>query len=339
MTILDVKDLKTYYFLDEGILKAVDGVDLAVSEREAIGMIGESGSGKSVLARSIMRLVSRPGEIVGGTAMLNRKNGSIVDILSLSPGADELRAIRGNDVAMIFQEPMTALSPVHTIGDQIEEMVGIHRDLGKRERKEYVVSLLERVGMSNPRQRVDEYPHQLSGGMRQRALIAMALSCDPRIVLADEPTTALDVTIQAQILDLIAELQDSAHMAVVYITHDLAVIAETVSRVYVMYLGRVMESTTTRQLFTNPLHPYTLKLMHSIPQPGKRVDSLEVIAGNVPVPIDPPRHCPFFSRCPSAMPGTCDRAMPALVTVETGHDVRCFLHSQETEPEDEWAAI
>ena len=339
MTILDVQGLKTYFFLDEGILKAVDGVDLAVDEREAIGVIGESGSGKSVLSRSIMRLVSRPGEIVDGTAKLSRKNGTTVDILSLAPGSDVLRSIRGNDVAMIFQEPMTALSPVHTIGNQIEEMVALHKDLGKRERKDYVVSLLARVGMSNPRQRVDEYPHQLSGGMRQRALIAMALSCDPRIILADEPTTALDVTIQAQILDLIKELQDSAQMAVVYITHDLAVIAETVTRVYVMYLGKVMESTTTKQLFTNPLHPYTRKLMRSIPQPGRRVDSLEVIEGNVPTPLDLPRRCPFVTRCPDAMPGLCDQAMPALVQAGSGHAVRCFLHSQETEREDEWTAI
>lgn len=336
---LDVRDLKTYFFLDEGILKAVDNLDLHIKDDETIGVIGESGSGKSVMARSLMRLVTRPGEIVGGQGILRRKNGQTVDLFGLAPDSALLRDIRGNDIAMVFQEPMTAFSPVYTIGHQIAEMVKIHRKISEKDLKPYVVELLRKVGISNPGQRVDEYPHQLSGGMRQRAIIAMALSCDPYILLADEPTTALDVTIQAQILTLLKDLQKSEHMSVMYITHDLAVVAETVDRVYVMYLGRVMEMTTTRELFANPLHPYTQKLMNAIPKPGERVERLEVIEGNVPTPLDPPIQCPFFSRCDKRMPGICDVAIPELVENTPGHSVRCFLYSQETEPEDEWSRI
>jgi oligopeptide/dipeptide ABC transporter ATP-binding protein len=336
---LEVKDLKTYFFLDEGILKAVDGVSMTVRDRETIGVIGESGSGKTAFARSLMRLTVKPGEIVKGEALLRRKNGATTDILGLEPDSKELRSLRGNDIAMIFQEPMTAFSPVHTIGAQIGQMVGLHTQLSKPQIRERVVELLRRVGISNPSQRFDEYPHQLSGGMRQRAMIAMALSCNPKIVLADEPTTALDVTIQAQILELLGELQQSEQMAVIYITHNLAVVAESVDYVHVMYLGKVVESAPTRRLFANPLHPYTRQLLRSIPRPGVAVDRLEVIKGTVPTPLDPPWHCPFFSRCPDAMPGTCDQAMPELVVYEPGHFARCYLHSQATEPEDEWTRV
>lgn len=336
---LEVQDLKTYFFLDEGILKAVDGVSMAIGDRESVGIIGESGSGKTIFARSLMRLVAKPGEIIDGTAILRRKNGSSIDILALEPDAPELRSMRGDDIAMVFQEPMTAFSPVHTIGAQIREMVALHTNLTKPEIRDHVVELLRRVGISNPRQRFDEYPHQLSGGMRQRAMIAMALSCNPKIVLADEPTTALDVTIQAQILDLLRDLQQSQDMAVIYITHNLAVVAETVDRVYVMYLGKVVESAPTKQLFANPLMPYTRQLLRSIPRPGVHVDRLEVIKGTVPTPIDPAWHCPFWSRCPNAMPGKCDQAMPALVEYEPEHWARCFLHSDATEAEDAWTRI
>ena len=250
-----------------------------------------------------------------------------------------MRSIRGDEISIVFQEPMTSFSPVHTIGFQISEMFKLHTDLNAAEIRENVVELLRRVGISNPKQRFDEYPHQLSGGMRQRAMIAMALSCKPQIVIADEPTTALDVTIQAQILELMKELQHEADMSVVYITHNMAVIAENVDRVYVMYLGRVVESTTTQRLFSNPLHPYTQKLLRSIPRPGHRVDRLEVIAGSVPNAIDPPVQCGFFSRCPAAMAGKCDRAVPELTEIEEGHFVRCFLYNEKTEPEDEWTRI
>ncbi len=339
MNQLEIRDLKTYFFLDEGILKAVDGVNLTVGDRETIGIIGESGCGKSVMSKSIMRLVTKPGEIVKGAALLTRKDGSQVDIFALEPNSPELRSIRGNEIAMIFQEPMTAFSPVYTIGDQISEMVGLHTDLDRTKRRDRVVGLLNRVGISNPSQRYDQYPHELSGGMRQRAMIALALSCNPKIILADEPTTALDVTIQAQILDLLKELQREEGMSIVYVTHNMAVVAETVDRVDVMYLGQVVESTTTQQLFADPLHPYTQKLLRSIPKPGERVEKLEVISGTVPSPIDLPRQCGFVSRCPSAMPGLCDKEMPALYEKEAGHLVRCFLYSKETEPEDEWTNI
>ena len=339
MNRLEIKDLKTYFFLDEGIVKAVDGVDITVGDPETIGIIGESGCGKSVMSQSIMRLVMPPGEIVKGTAWLHRKDGSRVDIFSLAPNSPVLRSIRGNEIAMIFQEPMTAFSPVYTIGHQIGEMVELHTDLRGKKSREHVVGMLNRVGISNPSQRFDEYPHQLSGGMRQRAMIAMALSCSPKVVLADEPTTALDVTIQAQILDLMKELQRADGMSVVYITHNMAVVAETVERVYVMYLGQVVETTTTPRLFANPLHPYTRALMRSIPKPGQKVDKLETIRGTVPTPIDLPRQCGFSSRCPSMIPGLCDKSMPALTEKEEGHFVRCFLYSDKTEPEDEWTNI
>ncbi len=270
MNRLEVTDLKTYFFLDEGIVKAVDGVSLTVGDQETVGVIGESGCGKSVLAKSLLRLVVPPGEIVNGRALLERKDSHIVDVFALGPNSNELRSVRGNEISMVFQEPMAAFSPIHTVGFQISEMVATHTDLKKAEIHDYVVDLLRRVGISNPEQRYDEYPYQLSGGMRQRAMIAMALSCKPKIIIADEPTTALDVTIQAQILDLIKQLQREENMSIIYITHDMGVVAENVDRVYVMYLGRVVETTTTDQLFTNPLHPYTQKLLRSIPQPGHR---------------------------------------------------------------------
>ena len=339
MNRLEVTDLKTYFFLDEGILKAVDGVSLSVADKETIGVIGESGCGKSVMARSLLRLVVPPGEIVKGNVLVQRKNGSSVDVLALEPDSDELRSVRGNEISMIFQEPMTAFSPVHTIGFQIAEMVAIHTDLSKSDIRTYVIDLLQRVGISNPAQRFDEYPYQLSGGMRQRAMIAMALSCKPKIIIADEPTTALDVTIQAQILELMKELQHQDNMAMIYITHDMGVVAENTDRVYVMYLGQVVETTTTEQLFKSPQHPYTQKLLRSIPQPGRLVDRLEVIEGSVPTPLDLPVQCGFFSRCPFAIPGKCDQAVPALVEDNHGHFVRCFLYSDEIEVEDEWTRI
>lgn len=336
---LEIKNLKSFFFLDEGVVKAVNGVDITVGDQETIGVIGESGCGKSVMAQSILRLVQPPGEIVKGTAVLKRKDGTEVDIFSFEPNSADLRSIRGNDIAMVFQEPMTAFSPVYTIGHQISEMVALHTSLSRNEIREHVIRLLNRVGISNPAQRFDEYPHQLSGGMRQRAMIALALSCNPKIVLADEPTTALDVTIQAQILDLMKELQREEDMSIVYITHNMAVIAETVDRVYVMYLGQVVESTTTEELFANPLHPYTQRLMRSIPRPGQRVDKLEVISGTVPIPMDLSPQCGFFSRCPEAIAGQCNKMMPALTEKEEGHFVRCFLYSQETEQDDEWTNI
>jgi oligopeptide/dipeptide ABC transporter ATP-binding protein len=338
-TRLRVEGLKTYFFLDHGILKAVDGVDFWVGEGESIGIIGESGCGKSITAQSMLQLVRGRGQIVSGHAVLRRKDGRLTDILSLEADSNEMRAIRGDDASIIFQEPMTSFSPVHTIGFQIGEVLRLHTRLSEGDIRKRVVEMLGRVGISNPDLRFDEYPHQLSGGMRQRAMIAMALICHPQIVIADEPTTALDVTIQAQILDLMRDLQRDLGMSIVYITHNMAVVAENVSRVYVMYLGRVVETTTTEQLFRNPRHPYTQKLLRSIPHPGRPVERLEVIEGSVPSAVDPPRRCGFFTRCPSAMAGVCDAAVPALTQVADEHWARCFLLSDEREAEDEWSRL
>ncbi|OUC08343.1 hypothetical protein RY27_09565, partial [Litorilinea aerophila] len=248
------------------------------------------------------------------------------------PKGPEIRAIRGADIAMILQEPMTSLSPVHPIGDQIMEAILLHRTPDKREAREIALDMLARVEISNPVQRFKEYPHQLSGGMRQRVMIAMALSCNPSLLIADEPTTALDVTVQAQVLELLKQLQDEFGMAIMYITHDLGVIAEIADQVNVMYLGRVVERASTRELFRNPLHPYTRRLLQSIPriqgQPRTRLDAVE---GNVPIPLNFPRQCGFYSRCREALQGRCDVSIPALVNVGHDHEVRCFLYSEEEE--------
>lgn len=331
-TLLEVRDLHTYFKLEEGVLKAASGVSLTIPERTTIGIIGESGCGKSVTAQSILRIVPPPGDIISGSITLYRHNLPPLDLAKLDRSGSEIRAIRGKDISMIFQEPMTSLSPVHTIGFQITEAILLHRTRNKREAREIALDMIARVGISNPTQRYSEYPHQLSGGMRQRAMIAMALSCNPRLLIADEPTTALDVTVQAQILNLMQTLREQIGMSIMYITHDLGVIAETTSYVYVMYLGKVVEQARTVDLFKNPLHPYTRALLKSIPKVGRKARiRLEAIQGNVPIPIDPPLACGFYSRCKDAMTGTCDIAVPALVELEPEHYVRCFLHSDQRE--------
>jgi oligopeptide/dipeptide ABC transporter ATP-binding protein len=324
--ILRVRNLRTHFMLDEGILKAVDGVDFDIPRRTTLGMIGESGSGKSVTAYSIMRTVLPPGRVVEGSMEFARENGEMVDLATLDPFGREIRSIRGKEIAMVFQEPTTSLSPVHTIGSQIMEMVLLHRTPNRREAKEIVLEMLAKVGLSNPSQRFDEYPHQLSGGMCQRCMIAQALSCNPSLLIADEPTTALDVTIQAQILELIRELQDEMGMSVLYITHDLGVIAEIADMVAVMYLGRIVEYGSVRTIFRNPLHPYTQRLLKAIPAMTRHASPyLENIEGNVPVPLDPPQECGFYSRCLIAEEGLCNGSVPPLEEVEPGHLVRCFL--------------
>jgi peptide/nickel transport system ATP-binding protein len=333
-TLLDVRDLKTYFYLDEGVLKAVDGVSFAIEEKRTLGLIGESGCGKSVTARSILQLVDPPGRIVEGSARL-QVNENVVDLVELDPGGDEIRDIRGKHISMIFQEPRRSLSPVHTIGEQIMEMLLLHRTQDGQEAKEIALAMLAQVGMSNPELRFNSYPHQLSGGLCQRAMIAMALSCHPSLLIADEPTTALDVTVQAQILDLIKSLQEKVGMAVLYITHDLGVVAEVCNEVAVMYLGRIMEKAPTKELFRRPLHPYTQKLLRSIPKLGKKVGArLETIRGTVPVPLDPPYQCGFYSRCSEAIRGKCDIDVPDLVEVADGHYVRCFLHNGGSETDN-----
>lgn len=328
-TLLEVNELKTYFELDEGVLRAVDGVSFRVERGKVLGIIGESGCGKSVTARSILGLVRSPGRIVGGEIRLHRPDGSIVDLARLDPNGDEIRDVRGKEISMIFQEPRRSLSPVHTIGEQIVEALLLHRTQDQKEAKEIAIDMLQRVGMSHPELRFNSYPHQLSGGMCQRAMIAMALCCRPALLIADEPTTALDVTVQAQILDLMLELKGQMGMAMLYITHDLGVISEVADEVAVMYLGRIVEYAKTTQLFENPLHPYTIGLFNSLPDLLGPRGRLQAIPGNVPIPIDLPLACGFSTRCAKAIDGFCDQAMPAMVEVEEGHYVRCFLHHEE----------
>ncbi len=330
---LEVRNLRTYFHLSEGTLKAVDGVDFTIGAHQTVGIIGESGSGKSVTAQSILQIVPTPGVVESGEMLLRRGDGTVIDLSKLNPRSREIRAIRGKEISMVFQEPMTSLSPVHTIGAQIMEAIQLHITRNKRDAKKLTLDMIYRVGISNPSQRFDEYPHQLSGGMRQRVMIAMALSCSPSLLIADEPTTALDVTVQAQILELMKELQDEFGMAIMYITHDLGVIAEIVDEVNVMYLGRVVERAATIELFKNPMHPYTQRLLRSIPRLGsKGRGRLDAIRGNVPVPMNPPLQCGFASRCDEFISGKCDAAVPALVELAPDHFVRCYLHSEESEP-------
>ncbi|MBI5304452.1 MAG: ABC transporter ATP-binding protein [Chloroflexi bacterium] len=323
--ILRVRNLRTHFKLDEGTLKAIDGVDFDIQKKKTLGMIGESGCGKSVTAFSIMRTVLPPGKIVDGTLEFRPANGEVIDLAKLDPFGQTIRSIRGKEIAMVFQEPITSLSPVHTIGDQMMEMVQLHRTKNRKEAKEIVLDMLNKVGLPNPTQRFSEYPHQLSGGMCQRCMIAQALSCNPSLFIADEPTTALDVTVQAQIIELIRQLQAEFGMSVLYITHDLGVIAEIADTVAVMYLGRIVEFADARTIFKHPLHPYTQRLLKAIPTLTRRASTyLENIKGTVPVPLNPPQECGFYSRCLIAREGLCNRSVPPLEEVEPGHWVRCF---------------
>jgi oligopeptide/dipeptide ABC transporter ATP-binding protein len=332
--VLEINRLKTYFYLDEGTLKAVDGVSFSVGEQKTLGLIGESGCGKSVTALSVLRIVPKPGKILAGQILFTGRNGQLTDLAQLDPFGENIRAIRGAEIAMVFQEPMTSLSPVHSIGNQLMEAILLHRTEDKIEAREIALEMLNRVGIPDPTQRIEEYPHQLSGGMRQRVMIAMALSCNPTLFIADEPTTALDVTVQAQILELIKELQDQFQMSVLYITHNLGVIAEISDQVCVMYLGRIVESGPVHTIFHHPLHPYTIRLLDSIPKIGQRKARLSVIKGTVPIPLDPPNECGFLPRCPEAITGTCNAAIPALVNIENNHYIRCFLHSDKKEVQE-----
>jgi peptide/nickel transport system ATP-binding protein/oligopeptide transport system ATP-binding protein len=316
--LLRVKDLKTYFFTHEGPVKAVDGINLKVSKGETLGLVGESGCGKSVTALSIMRLIpSPPGKIVGGEIHFEGKN-----LLELNE--KEMRKIRGRKISMIFQEPMTSLDPMFTIGDEIAEVIRLHQGLKKDEARKKAIESLKTVGMPDPEKRINEYPHELSGGMRQRAMIAMALSCNPTLLIADEPTTALDVTIQAQILRLIDELRKKFGTSVLLITHDLGVIAETCDNVAVMYAGHIVEHTDANTLFRNPLHPYTKGLMKSIPRLDVDTKRLEIIKGLVPNLLDMHSGCPFHPRCNFCSEG-CTKELPKLIEVEKNHLVRCHL--------------
>lgn len=318
--LLSVRGLKTYFQSEEGLVPAVDGVSFDLKKGGTLGIVGESGSGKSVTSLSIMRLIpSPPGKIVDGEILFEGE-----DLLKKSPA--EMRKIRGNDISMIFQEPMTSLNPVFTIGDQIMEAIILHQKLDKKEAREKAIDMLRLVGIPEPQRRVDEYPHQLSGGMRQRVMIAMALSCNPKLLIADEPTTALDVTIQAQILDLMRKLRDELGTSIILITHDLGVIAEMVEEVIVMYAGKIVERTDVRSLFRDPKHPYTEGLLGSLPKLGEKADRLQTIEGVVPSPFNMPTGCRFHPRCQYAR-DICREEQPELLTLGEGHEAACFIHT------------
>ncbi len=315
--ILQVKNLKTYFYTEDGVVRAVDGVSFELYPGETLGIVGESGSGKSVTSLSIMRLLDEKGRIESGEIIFKGK-----DLLKLPE--HEMRKIRGNEIAMIFQEPMVALNPVYTIGDQIMEAIILHQGVDEKKAREMAIDLLRRVGIPEPEKRVDQYPHQLSGGMRQRAMIAMALSCRPSILIADEPTTALDVTIQAQILDLMKELQEEYGMALIMITHDMGVIAEIADRVAVMYAGHIVEYGEVHEIFKKPRHPYTYGLLSSIPRLDVEQEKLKSIPGTVPDPLNFPTGCRFHPRCEFAEE-RCKEEEPEMVEVLPNHYSRCFF--------------
>ena len=324
-----MRDLKTYFFQDEGTVRAVDGASFDVHAGRTLGIVGESGCGKSVTARSILRIVERPGRIVGGSIVLRRADESEVDVTTLAAESATMRDIRGADIGLVFQEPMTSFSPVHTIGNQMVETIQIHQRVDKQEALERAVQMLRLVGIPRPESRVHEYAFQLSGGLRQRAMIALALSCGPRLLIADEPTTALDVTTQAQILDLLQRLQAEQGMAIVLITHNLGVVAEMCDEVVVMYLGRVVEEGPVDAIFHAPKHPYTRALLRSMPSIHSPVRTrLPTISGSIPHPYNRPAGCPFHPRCPEAIAGTCERGEPALTEVVPGQWASCFLYPQ-----------
>ena len=331
--LLSVRNLKTYFAQDEGTVRAVDGVSFDMAQGATLGIVGESGCGKSVTARSILRIVDRPGRIVAGEIWFRRPtaNGGAgspaVDLAKLEPNSKEMRSIRGAEIALIFQEPMSSFSPVHSVGNQIIEAIVLHEEIDRRGARAKAIEMLRRVGVSSPDQRIDQLANQLSGGLRQRAMIAMALSCSPTLLIADEPTTALDVTTQTQILELLRQLQQEDGMAIMLITHDLGVIAEMATDVAVMYLGRVVEQAPVDAIFHAPKHPYTRALLRSIPRMRAwSRERLTPIAGSVPHPYDRPEGCPFHPRCPDFMPGTCDRQTPELRAVGDRHTVSCFLY-------------
>jgi len=317
-SILEVRDLKTHFFTDDGVVEAVDGVSFTIKRGEVLGLVGESGCGKSVASLSIMRLIDKPGKIVGGEVIFKGEN-------LLKKTEEEMRKIRGSEIAMIFQEPMTSLNPVFTIGNQIIEAILLHQDLSEEEAEKRTIELLNLVGIPEPERRFTQYPHELSGGMRQRAMIAMAISCNPDLLISDEATTALDVTIQAQILELMKDLQKKIGMAVLFITHDLALVAEMANNIAVTYTGKIVEYSDARSVFKNPKHPYTYGLLRSVPNLLSEETKVELpaIEGMVPSPYRMPQGCHFNPRCPFATE-ICRKEVPELNELEPHHLVRCF---------------
>jgi peptide/nickel transport system ATP-binding protein len=335
--LLEIKDLKISFPLDEGTVRAVEGANLTIRRGEVLGVVGESGCGKTVTAQAVLRIIPQPGRIDSGqilfrpttTSTAVGDNGTI-DIAKLSPTGRQIRQIRGKDIAMIFQEPMSSFSPVHTVGSQVMEAILLHQNVSRQAARQQAIELLRLVGIPGAEQRIDNFPHQFSGGMRQRAMIAMALSCNPALLIADEPTTALDVTIQAQILDLIRGLQQRIGMAVMFITHNLGVIAQIADSIAIMYLGQVVEYGPVREILRNPKHPYTADLLRAVPRLGKTMgQKLVAIEGNIPSPFRRPSGCPFHPRCSRFMAGRCEAAMPAITPVAAEHMVRCFLYEPD----------
>ena len=329
--ILSVKDLQIYFNTDEGTVRAVDGVNFEIAQGKTLGVVGESGCGKSTVGRALLQILDRNGRINGGEINWVRGTGEeeeTVNIAKQSRNSSIMRSIRGDDIALVFQEPMTSFSPVHTIGNQLMEMIRLHKDVSKAEAKERAVELLEMVHIPNPEQRVNYYSFQLSGGLRQRAMIAMALACEPKLLIADEPTTALDVTTQAQILDLLRELQEKNGMSIILITHNLGVVAEMADEVVVMYLGKAVESGSAEQVFHNPQHPYTQGLLRSIPSIyAKSEGKFPSIAGYIPHPFNRPSGCEFRPRCESYIEGVCDKNTPVFQNLkDTTQKVACFVH-------------
>ena len=340
--VLSVRNLKTHFKLDEGVVRAVDGVSFDLHPGEVVGIVGESGCGKSITMKSILRLVQKPGKIVAGQIIYRRpevagagdrkRRALEEDLATLPPQGRRMRRVRGHDIALIPQEPMASFSPLHTIGEQIVEAIRLHDPMSPAKAKKIAIEKLREVGMPSPEQRFDSYSWQLSGGLRQRAIIAMALSCNPSVLIADEPTTAIDVTTQAQVLELLKQLQRDNGSSILFITHDLGVIAQVADYVVVMYLGKVMEQGPVSDIFHRPRHPYTKALLQSMPSlhSEPRV-ALPTVAGSIPHPLHRPQGCAFHPRCPDFMPGVCDAHVPALVAVDGGPPVACFLHHDQVE--------
>ncbi|WP_139999348.1 ABC transporter ATP-binding protein [Paenibacillus paridis] len=336
--LLSVQNLKIRIQMDNGEMKAVDGVDFEIHKGKTLGLVGESGCGKSLTSRAIISINPKECETSGSIVYRSDNEASLkkLDLLSLNPTSKQIRSIRGRKIAMIFQEPMTAFSPMYTIGNQIMEAIQIHRTKNKKEAKKIALEMLAKVGISDQEKRFDQYPHEFSGGMRQRAMISMALSCNPEILIADEPTTALDVTIQAQVLELMRSLQAELGMAILLVTHDLGIIAQMCDEVAVMYLGKIVEQAPVKEIFYNPKHPYTKGLLKSMPRLGgdksKRLDSIE---GSVPMPINMPPMCGFYERCKDRIEGVCNTQAVPKTRISDQHSVRCFLYSEQREGESQ----
>jgi peptide/nickel transport system ATP-binding protein len=323
--LVEIKNLKVNFFLDEGTVEALRGVNLKIYNNRTLGIVGESGCGKSVLAQAILRIIPYPGEITEGQILYYRDNDFSKDLVQMNKRGKEIRSIRGSEISLIFQEPMTALSPLYTTGNQIIETIRLHQKVDKKEARKLAIDILDKVGVPRPDIHIDQYPFELSGGLRQRAVIAMALSCHPNLLIADEPTTALDVTIQAQILKLFKKIQEEFKMSVMFITHDLAVISEIAEEVVVMYLGQIVEKASTETMFNNPLHPYTRGLLRSVPKLDPNIEKkLIPIKGTIPDPFDKITGCPFYSRCPLADPNICKDNNPELTQRSPDHQVACF---------------